>query len=248
MREYTGFAEVYDEYMDNIPYDEWTEYLHSLMKKYEVPDGGTVAEIGCGTGSALSRIAKKGYQCTGLDLSSDMLTMAYQKQVEEGTDIMYTCQDMRDFELAEETDCIYSIADSINYITSTEDLTDVFTCVKRFLKETGVFIFDCKTEHLFRDLCADNTFAEIREDSAFIWDNYYDEETRDNEYDLAVFVKTKDGSFKRFEETHIQHAFTIDEVKAAADAAGLKTVAVYDAFTEEEPKEDSERIYFVMKG
>ncbi len=29
------------------------------------------------------------------------------------------------------------------------------------------------------------------EESAFIWDNYYDDESANNEYELAVFVKMK---------------------------------------------------------
>ena len=33
MNAYTGFAYVYDEYMDNIPYDEWSAYLIELLKE-----------------------------------------------------------------------------------------------------------------------------------------------------------------------------------------------------------------------
>ena len=33
MEAYTGFAQVYDTFMDNVPYDEWGEYLVSLLKK-----------------------------------------------------------------------------------------------------------------------------------------------------------------------------------------------------------------------
>ena len=82
-------------------------------------------------------------------------------------------------------------------ITSKEDITSVFECVKKGLKPGGVFIFDLKTIHFFRDVLAENTYAENRDDSAFIWDNYYDEETRNNEYDLAVFIKNEDESFIR---------------------------------------------------
>ena len=33
---YTGFAEVYDELMDNVPYEEWAEFLITTLKKYGV--------------------------------------------------------------------------------------------------------------------------------------------------------------------------------------------------------------------
>ena len=46
MEAYTGFAQVYDTFMDNVPYDEWGAYLVSLLKKYGVEDG-LVLDMGC---------------------------------------------------------------------------------------------------------------------------------------------------------------------------------------------------------
>ena len=87
---------------------------------------------------------------------------------------------MRDFEVPYEVDAMISIGDSMNYITCVDDLENVFSCVRENLKENGVFIFDLKTIHFFRDILADNTYAQNRDDSAFIWDNYYDDEERNN--------------------------------------------------------------------
>ena len=36
---YTGFAAVYDIFMDNVPYEEWGEYIHSLLKDRGIEDG-----------------------------------------------------------------------------------------------------------------------------------------------------------------------------------------------------------------
>ena len=41
--------------------------------------GGSVLELGCGTGHKLIPIASDGHPCTGLELSSDMLTKAQRK-------------------------------------------------------------------------------------------------------------------------------------------------------------------------
>ena len=135
----------------------------------------------------------------------------------------------------------------MNYITSPEDLHRVFSCVYDSLVTGGVFIFDLKTIHFFRDVLADNTYAQNRDNSAFIWDNTYEEETRNNIYDLAVFVENEDGTFDRFEENHFQHGFYQEEVTGAAEKAGLKLVNVYDAFGYEAPSCDSERLYYIFK-
>ena len=247
MDAYTGFAYVYDEYMDNIPYEEWGQYMIALLKENGVSGDSSVLELGCGTGTVTRMLAKEGYDCVGLDMSEDMLSIASEKTFEEGSQVIYTCQDMRDFEVPYEVDGMISIGDSMNYITSKEDMTSVFECVKKGLKPGGVFIFDLKTIHFFRDVLAENTYAENRDDSAFIWDNYYDEETRNNEYDLAVFIKNEDESFIRYEENHFQHGFYMEEVLEAAETAGLEVEAVYDAFTTDAPKEDSERLYYILR-
>lgn len=181
--------------MDNIPYEEWCEYLVERLKEQGVTPDMEIADLGCGTGTVTQLLDKAGYSCVGIDNAPDMLTIAAEKLYESGQEIVYSLQDMRDFELPYEVDAMVSIADSMNYITSKEDITSVFECVKKGLKPGGVFIFDLKTIHFFRDVLAENTYAENRDDSAFIWDNYYDEETRNNEYDLAVFIKNEDESF-----------------------------------------------------
>ena len=246
MEAYTGFAYGYDEYMDNIPYEEWGEYMMTLLKENGVSDGMSVLELGCGTGTVTRMLSKSGYDCVGLDMSEDMLSIASDKTFEEDLHIIYTCQDMRDFEVPYSMYAMISIGDSMNYITCVDDLENVFSCVRENLKENGVFIFDLKTIHFFRDILADNTYAQNRDDSAFIWDNYYDEEERNNEYELAVFVKNEDGTFDRFEEQHYQHGFTIEEVTGAARKAGLNVKSIYNAFTKDAPDDSSERLYFII--
>lgn len=54
-------------------------------------------------------------------------------------------------------------------------------------------------------------------------DNYYDEESSNNEYELAVFVRNEDGTFDRFEEEHYQHGFTLGEVADAVKKRDLKS-------------------------
>ena len=44
MEAYSSFAQVYDLFMDNVPYEEWSRYLISLLKEYQVTDG-TVVEL-----------------------------------------------------------------------------------------------------------------------------------------------------------------------------------------------------------
>ena len=75
MEAYTGFAAVYDMFMDNIPYEEWCEYLTGLLKEYGVEEG-LVLDLGCGTGSLTELLAEAGYDMIGVDYSGEMLELA----------------------------------------------------------------------------------------------------------------------------------------------------------------------------
>ena len=65
MEAYTGFAYVYDEYMDNIPYEEWEKYLCGLLKENNIEIESTIVDLGCGTGTVTRMLNKEGYDILG---------------------------------------------------------------------------------------------------------------------------------------------------------------------------------------
>ncbi len=246
MEAYSSFAEVYDLFMDNVPYEEWSVYLQQLLKENGVEDG-LVLDLGCGTGTLTELLAAQGYDMIGVDASEEMLQAAMEKRTRSGQDILYLLQDMREFELYGTVRAVVSICDSINYILEYEDLVRVFTLVNNYLDPGGVFIFDLNTVYKYQNILGDNTFAEDREESSFIWDNFYDEEDQVNEYDLTLFIREENGLYRKYTETHYQKAYELTTVRRALKEAGMEFAAAYDAFTKEPPKKDSERIYVIAR-
>ena len=246
MEAYSGFAKVYDLFMDNIPYEEWTDYVKELLAEEGIKDG-ILLDLGCGTGSVTELLAKAGFDMIGIDNSEEMLDIAMEKRYESGLDILYLLQDMREFELYGTVRGVVSICDSMNYILDDEDLLDVFKLVHNYLDNDGIFIFDMNTMYKYREILSDNTFAEDREESSFIWENFYDEEAEINQYDLSLFVQEEDGRYRKYEETHLQRAYEQKTVEELIKESGLELLHVYDAFTRELPAEDSQRIYYVCR-
>ncbi len=256
---YTGFAAVYDTFMDNVPYREWGEYIHSMLCEKEVKDG-LVLDLGCGTGTMTEILAGYGYDMIGADNSEDMLELAMEKRIQSGHDILYLLQDMREFELYGTVRAVVSVCDSLNYITDPEDLENVFRLVNNYLDPGGIFLFDFNTEYKYREVMGDCTIAEDRGVCSFIWDNYYYEEERINEYDLTLFVREtgqpdpdtdepdKEGQlYRRYTETHYQRAYTLEEMQRLLEKAGLVFEAAYDMDTKEVPGDTSERICVIAR-
>ena len=243
MEAYTGFATVYDRYMDNIPYDDWAHNIKVLFEKYNMPME-IVCDLGCGTGQMTRRLKEMGYDMIGIDVSYDMLMEAMSQEDSDG--ILYLCQDMRSFELYGTVGAVISLCDSMNYLADKDELLQVCKLANNYLDPKGLFIFDIKTDSYYKKL-GTGTIAENREEGSFIWENEYNPDTRDNYYYLTIYEENEEGTFDRFEEEHMQHAFTVNEVKDAIKESGLELLQVLDVSTMEAPTEDSDRLYFIAR-
>ena len=262
MDAYTSFAQVYDLFMDNVPYEEWSKYVISLLKEEKIEDG-LVLDLGCGTGKMTRLLAAAGYDMIGIDYSEDMLEIAREHQYEQecvngtagdeadeempGNNILYLLQDMREFELYGTVRAVISICDSMNYILDEEDLLQVFKLVNNYLDTKGIFIFDMNTRYKYAEMLGETTIAENREEGSFIWENYFDGEEDINQYDLTLFIREDGGLYRKYEETHYQRVYDLDVVKRLLKEAGMEFVAAYDAFTKEPVKADSERVYIIAR-
>ena len=142
-----------------------------------------------------------------------------------------------------------SVCDSVNYVTEKEELEQVFRLVNNYLDPGGIFVFDFNTEYKYREVLGDRTIAENREDSSFIWDNYYYEEEHMNEYELTLFIQEADQKelYHKYQETHFQRAYTLEEIRELLEKSGLRFVAAYEDYTKEAPGKGSERICVVAR-
>lgn len=227
---YGSFAAVYDEFMDNVPYGPWSRKIIELLKKYGIEDG-LVLDLCCGTGNMTERLAQAGYDMIGVDSSVEMLQIAEEKKLKTGHDILYLNQDMRTFELYGTVRAIVCVCDSLNYLLSENDLQKVFRLAYNYLDPDGIFIFDMNTLHKYRSELGCRTIAEKRDDCSFIWDNWWDEEQKINEYDLTLFVQTQGSLCRRFDEIHYQKGYEINTVTRRLKEAGFSLLGVKDTDT-----------------
>ena len=269
---YRSFASVYDEFMDGTDYEAEADKISEMITTYGLSkpthmrtgeseardvllaaEKNLVVDLGCGTGKLTEILANQGYDVMGIDLSEEMLSMAIERRDKLRHRTLYLCQDMREFELFGTAGTFVSVGDSVNYLRTDEDMDKLFRRVNTFLFPRGIFIFDFKTLHLYRDVIGDSTIAEDREECSFIWENWFDGETNINEYDLTLFIKDKDSGdkddnvFRKFQEIHRQRGYTLEEMKSFAENAGLVWITGIDSDTGEEVTPESERILCVVR-
>lgn len=246
MRAYTDFARVYDTFMDDTPYEEWCAFLTGVLKEFHI-ERDLVLELGCGTGTLTQLLADAGFDMIGVDNSEEMLGIAMEKKeaAGRGEELLYLCQDMREFELYGTVKAVVSVCDSLNYLLEEDELLETFLLVNNYLDPKGIFIFDFNTVYKYEQVIGDTTIAENREECSFIWENYYHEEEQINEYELTIFVREEEELFRRFTETHYQRGYTLRQMKMLVEKAGMTFIRALDADTRGEVCPESERIYVI---
>ncbi len=244
---YQGFAYLYDQFMDNIPYDEWSRYLLSLFADYRISTG-TLLELGCGTGTLTKLMAQAGYEIIGIDNSVDMLSLAANK-LSDQPHVELILQNMQELDCGDMIfDGVYCLCDSLNYLLNINDVADTFAGVKQYLRKNGIFIFDLKTRYFYQEVLGDQVFCDHQEQGSYIWENSFFDEEDINQYDLTFFSKLENGFYEKFCETHHQKAYDLTEMIDLLHAAGLEYVTAYDAFTKAPPSAESERIYIIARN
>ncbi|WZL74482.1 class I SAM-dependent methyltransferase [Clostridiaceae bacterium 35-E11] len=245
MKSYGAFAYVYDQLMKDVDYEGWVEYIEKIFKRYKLVPSN-IAELACGTGNITNRLAAKGYNLLGVDISEDMLSMAQEKAADMDIEVIYLNHDMREMMLPTELDVILCICDGINYIVEPKDLTRVFVAVYQHLKENGLFIFDISSHYKLKNILGNHTYAENLQKVSYIWENYFDEKRNICDFDLTIFVE-EGRLYKKYEESHSQRAYKENEIIEKLMQTNFRKIEAFDAFTFEEPREESERIYFVCQ-
>ncbi len=242
---YGSFAQVYDRLTENVDYKSYAAYIKRLFDRYG-KNISSVLDVACGTGTLTVELSKQGYEMIGVDASYDMLMKAQEKKLEESLDILYLCQRAEKIDLYGTVQGAVCTLDSINHITEEETVVDAFRRISLFMEKDGIFIFDLNTEFKHRHVLGDNTFVYDVDDVYCVWQNEFEEENLTTHIFLDIFSE-ENGVYERFFEEFEERAYPHEKVLEWLNLSGLELVDFFEEFTENKPKEDTERIVYVAR-
>lgn len=98
---FDAHAPIYD---DNVFTGNTMGEVNFLIEELQVKPGGSVLDVGCGTGRHSIELAKRGYAVTGLDLSAEMLARAAAKAEAENVKVEWVHSDATRFAFSEKFD------------------------------------------------------------------------------------------------------------------------------------------------
>ena len=241
---YGEFAKIYDELInEDINYDEMVDCILRICNENNI-EFNDYLDIACGTGNVTVRIAKHFKNIYGVDLSEDMLREAFDKLKSERIKGKIICQDMTELSLNRKFDLITSVLDSTNYVTDIEGLKNYFKGVYEHLKDDGLFIFDVNSYYKLSEILGNNIYTYSEEEVFYTWENVFEDNLLS--MFLTFFVK-KGELYERFEEEHLERAYTEQELEKELENANLEVLAKFDGYTENYVQANTERIVYVIK-
>jgi len=244
MSQYEEFAYIYDELINSdIDYKKWADKILEVCEKLNL-ERNDYLDLACGTGNMTLELSRYFKNTWAVDLSSQMLTKAEEKLRALKIKAKFICQDISKLNLNRKFDLITCCLDSTNYIIEENDLNAYFNSVYNHLKNNGIFIFDINSYYKLINILGNNTFTFDNDNVVYIWDNFTENDIV--QMNLIFFIK-EDNLYKRFDEEHIEKAYTTNYLDNLLKNIGFKIIEKLNNYENLPIDDECERIVYVLK-
>jgi SAM-dependent methyltransferase len=233
---FTSLAQVYDEIMQDVPYEAWVDFaLRGADARAWV--GGRVLDLGCGTGNVTAALERRGLDVVGVDASPAMLEVARAK-----VRAPLIRGDMRDVELPGRFALALAVFDTVNNLLADGDLAAVAANVRSHLAPGGGWVFDTNTtpglEALWDDDVAEGWAGEVH----YRWVHRWDPAAR-----RAIVEAWCEDPRGAFLEVHQERPYDPPELRRVLSEAGFASVDVV-TYPLGRPADDDDPRVWVFAG
>ncbi|NKB69490.1 MAG: methyltransferase domain-containing protein [Candidatus Latescibacteria bacterium] len=240
---YQALAEIYDYVMRHVDYKAWAIYVDALLQRYG-GQGGSLAELACGTGNATVQFQALGYAVSGIDGSAAMVRTAAEKARLQEVDVKFSQGDLRALSGLGPFDAAVCLYDSFNYLRDEGDVEKGLASVYGLLRPGGLFVFDVCTQRNSLRYFLDARDQEEGPGFSYRRHSYYQrrEALQYNRFHIRF-----DDRPGEFEELHTQRIYTTDELLAFIATSPFELLGLFDGFSFDKGSEYSERIHYALR-
>ena len=241
MDAYKELAASYDRLTNDVDYAAVVDFYRQILER-EGLCPRTCVDLACGTGSVSVLLAQQGLEVTGVDMSEDMLTVAFDKACGLDQPPRFLCQKLQELRLPRGVDLAVCALDSLDYVTDPDDCAEAIRRVYKALNPGGIFIFDVNTPEKLRAMDG-QVWLDEDDDVYCVWRGEFDESANICSYGMDLFQRQGDVWLRSFEE-HREYAYSRQQLTDFLKAAGFTHIEVYADRVFEAPREGEQRIYF----
>lgn len=241
MDAYKELAQSYDRLTNDVDYAAVVDFYFQILQREGVKPR-TAVDLACGTGSVAILLAKRGLHVTGVDMSEDMLTVAWEKAAQLQEPPMFVCQKLQQLQLPRGADLAVCALDSLDYILDPADCAEAIRRVYKALNPGGIFIFDVNTPEKLIAMDG-QVFLDEDDDVYCVWRGEFDRETNICSYGMDLFRREGEHWLRSFEE-HQEYAYSVEQLTGYLKDAGFDSIRVYADREFIPPRKGEQRVYF----
>jgi SAM-dependent methyltransferase len=225
----SSYSDSYDLLYDEKDYNAECDVLERIFREYAEKPIASILDLGCGTGNYALRLAQRGYEVSGVDLSESMLEVARKKMENAQVSIQFFHSDIGSIQLDRQFDAAIMMFAVLGYQYTNERVIKTLKNISSLLKPRGLLIFDvwygpavllqkpqekCRIIHSGNDTVIRVTRPELDTFNQFC-------DVRFNLY------RVRDGKqVVETEEVHRMRFFFAQELSFALESTGLEFVRI----------------------
>ena len=227
--EFETLAEQYDSMMSHVNYERWVAVCGMIAEL--CPRGDfEQRDVGCGRSALVKSLRNCGWRSYGVDLSYAMASASRKDEAK----IPVVQGDMRRLPFEKSFHFLTCVFDSLNFLLELEDFESAFTSMRESMTDDGVLYFDVITERMVLEHYAGRDWVDRDGKSKMQWHGEYDVERRIVENTIRV-----DGGKPSVIRERV---YDVEEIRAAAEKAGLRILGIVDTETWCAPTEETLRL------
>jgi len=142
MAVFKKYAKYYDTFYRDKDYKSESKFLARVFSKYSKKKITSVLDLGCGTGNHDFVLEKMGYELTGVDFSSEMLSIAKRKAKSLKSKSSFFLGDITKVRLKRNFDAVISMFAVMSYLETNDDIASAIKTASAHLNKGGIFVFD----------------------------------------------------------------------------------------------------------
>lgn len=215
------FEDDYLYFYDTLLTPERSQHQVDLIcRLLDIQPGMTILDLACGHGRIANRLAARGYNVTGLDITAFFLEKAREDAASNGVKVEYLQGDMRSLPFSDRFNYIINCFTAFGYFDDNENRS-VLTEAYRALKVGGKFLIDLRNfSRLLQEFTPE--LVTEREGNYMLARNRYDALTN-RIYTERIIIR--DGQVRRG-QYFVRH-FTFPEIRDWLLQTGFSEVEGY---------------------
>lgn len=229
-----GHLYDYPKYYDLIFGSDWKaeyKFLLAMFEQYMRRPVRRIFEPGCGTGRLLVKLAKAGFEVSGLDLNPHAVKFCNDRLRRHGLPETAFIGDMADFKLKRKVDACFNMINTFRHLPTESAAEDHFRCIAESLTQGGLYLLGLHLTPKTPQKCTEERWSaargSLRVDSC-LWSIETDLKARNERIGVTYDVHTPTKQFRIKDETAFR-TYSREQMQRLIDVTPqLELVDTYD--------------------